>query len=86
MPDGRTILEAIEYLYKNPMAVFIVLSCVFGYLYFEQNNELRELATEVGGLRSEQEKMHEIIMLKTKLAETECKVPVSEKLYAEPNS
>ena len=62
----------VEFLYKNPVAVFVLLSIVFGYLYFMQNEEINKLSLEVGGLRTEQQKMHEIIILKTKIVELTC--------------
>lgn len=72
MPINADLTATLEYLYKNPVAVFIILSAVFGYLYFEQNKELNKLSLEVGGLRTEQIKMNEIILLKTQLAEMSC--------------
>ena len=65
--------KILEILVKNPMSVFIVLSCVFGWLYYEQNVKLQSMLTEVGGLRAEQKKMHEIIKLKVEIAESKCK-------------
>ena len=60
-------------LVKNPMSVFIILSAIFGYLYYEQNQRLQAMLTEVGMLRAELSKMHEIIKLKVELAESKCK-------------
>ena len=45
--------KAIDLLIKNPMSVFIILSVGFGYLYYEQNQDLQGLLTEVGGLRAD---------------------------------
>ncbi len=64
--------ELVEFLYKNPVSVFVLLSIVFGYLYFQQNEEITRLSLEVGGLRVEQQKMNEIIFLKTKIIEMTC--------------
>ena len=66
------IKDLVEFLYKNPVAIFVLLSIVFGYLYFIQNEEINKLSLEVGGLRTEQQKMNEIIILKTRIVELSC--------------
>jgi len=68
----KDLKDLVEFLYKNPLAVFVLLSIVFGYLYFIQNTEINKLSLEVGGLRTEQQKMNEIILLKTKIIELSC--------------
>lgn len=74
MDKLKNLKELLEFLYKNPISVFVLLSVVFGYLYFQQNEEINKLSLEVGGLRVEQQKMNEIIFLKTKIIEMECDV------------
>lgn len=64
--------KLLEILIKNPMAIYIVLTGVFGWLYYTQNAELRQMTGEVSGLRVEISKMNEIIALKVKLACEEC--------------
>ena len=58
------ILELIKFLSEKPMAIFIVLSCLFGYGYYEQGKKMDDLLLEVGGLRATTAAMHEIIKLK----------------------
>jgi len=58
----------IELLVKKPLSVFIILSALFGYGYYEQNQELQTMNLEIGGLRAEQTKMNEIIVLKVQVA------------------
>ena len=62
----------VSIMVEKPWAIFIILTLTFGYLYFEQNQELKELSTEVGGLRTEQIKMNEIIKLKVELVKAQC--------------
>jgi len=64
--------KIIDIVVKQPWAIFVVLSGVYGYLYYEQNQDMQVLLSEVGGLRVEQTKMHEIIKLKVELAEERC--------------
>ena len=59
-------------LASKPWAIFIVLTLVYGYLYFEQNQTLQSNNLEIGGLRAEMKKMNEIIILKVQLAQKEC--------------
>jgi|TARA_R110000851_G_scaffold230898_10_gene383772 hypothetical protein len=66
--------DIIELLVKKPMVVFVILSALFGYGYYEQNQELQTMSVEIGGLRVEQTKMHEIIQLKIELAELSCPI------------
>jgi hypothetical protein len=55
------LLELIKLLQEKPMTVFIVLSCLFGYGYYEQSKQINTLLLEVGGLRVQVELMHNII-------------------------
>lgn len=72
MPVDVDLSKTLEFLYKNPFAVFIILTAVFAFLYFQQNRELNALSIELGGLRVEQQKMNEIIILKTRIIEMSC--------------
>jgi len=65
-------INLVNLLIKTPWAIFIIFTLVFGYLYFEQNEELKDLSLEIGSLRAEQLKMNEIIKLKVQLAESQC--------------
>lgn len=63
----------------KPMSLFLALAMFFGFMYWTQNSRIQELLKEAGelsaeihGLRVEQQKMHEIIILKVRLAEKEC--------------
>lgn len=74
------IFETIEWLYNNPLSIFIILSGVFGYFSYEQLKDKEELmhvysnqAAELEGLRVEIQKMNEIIKLKVEIAERKCK-------------
>lgn len=67
-----SIKDFVEFLYKNPASIFVLLSIVYGYLYFDLNSEFNVLSLEVGGLRTEQLKMNEIIRLKTQIIELSC--------------
>jgi len=65
--------KIIDIVVKQPWAIFVVLSGVYGYLYYEQNQDMQLLLSEVGGLRAEQTKMNEIIQLKVELVKAGCK-------------
>ena len=62
----------LKLLIKNPMSIFVILTLVYGYLYYEQNQRLQQMLLEVGGLRVEAAKMHNLIKLSVDLAEAKC--------------
>lgn len=66
------ISKLVDVLSKKPWTIFIVFTLMFGIGYYNQNEELKEINFEVGGLRAEMGKMNEIIKLKVQLAEKEC--------------
>ena len=66
--------DLVDLIAHKPWVIFIVFTLGFGYAYYEQNTEIKDLSLEVGGLRSEMKHMNEIIELKVKLAGRECPI------------
>lgn len=64
--------KLVEILTNKPWAIFVVLTLVYGYGYYEQNKTLQSVNLELGGLRAEQSKMNEIIKLKVQLVKEQC--------------
>lgn len=62
--------KLIDMLRERPMTVFIILTCLFGYGYFEQSLKQEKLLLEVGGLRAQMATMQTIIELNKQI---ECK-------------
>jgi hypothetical protein len=66
------IEQIMKLLVEKPMAVFIVLSCLFGYGYWMQSKDMDSLQIEVGGLRVETAKLHELMTVEIELATSKC--------------
>jgi len=63
----EALKEFTTILIQKPWTIFVFLTLVYGYLYWDQTDKLQGLLTEVGGLRVEQQKMNEIIKLKVQI-------------------
>ena len=64
----QALKDLIELIGKKPWIIFIVFTLAFGYGYYEQNEQLKILNREVGGLQASMTTMNEIIKLKVELA------------------